>query len=211
MNKIIVFGATGNTGMQVVQQALLAGYKVIVVVRNPDAFTISDKNLKVIKGDVLQPSTFENAIKGMDAVVSCLGSKAFQHTIIYSKGMSNIIDAMHKAGVYRVVCISAGAAVIPPHSSFLIKIFIKNTLQRIFKYMYTDMLLMENILSESDLNWTVIRAPRLTNGPLTRTYRIAINEFLANLSKVSRADLADCIIKYLADQKTFKARLEVSY
>jgi putative NADH-flavin reductase len=211
MNNIIVFGATGGTGLLVVQQALLAGHKVTVVVRNPDAFTISDKNLEVIKGDVLQPCTFENAINGKDAVISCLGSKAFQYTIIYSKGISNIIEAMHKAGVYRVVCISAGAAVIPPQSSFLIRFFVKNILQRIFKYMYADMLLMEKILIESGLNWTVIRAPRLTNASLTGTYRIAIQQPLANLSKISRADLADCIIKHLTDQKTFKAKMEVSY
>lgn len=80
MNKIIVFGATGSTGMQLVQQALSAGYKVTAVVRTPDAFTISDKNLEVIKGDVLQPGSFENAINGKDAVVSCLGSKPFAHT-----------------------------------------------------------------------------------------------------------------------------------
>lgn len=90
------------------------------------------------------------------------------HTrVIYSKGMSNIIEAMDKADVYRVVCISAGAAVISPNTSCLSRFLVKNTLQRIFKYMYADMLLMEKILSESDLNWTVIRAPRLTNSPLT--------------------------------------------
>ncbi|MEO8855120.1 MAG: SDR family oxidoreductase [Ginsengibacter sp.] len=211
MNKIIVFGATGGTGLQVVQQALSAGYKVTAVVRTPDAFKISDKNLEVIKGDVLQPGTFENVFNGNDAIISCVGSKALQHTVIYSQGISNIINAMRKAGVYRVVCISAGAAVIPPKSSFLIKFFVKNILQRIFKYMYADMLLMEKILIESDLNWTVIRAPRLTNSPLTGKYRIATQDLLTIQSKISRADLADFIIKHLTDQKTFKARVEVSY
>jgi putative NADH-flavin reductase len=211
MNKIIVFGATGGTGLQVVQQALSAGYKATVVVRNPDAFTISHKNLEVIKGDVLQPGTFENSFNCKDAIISCLGSKAMRQTVIYSKGISNIINAMRKAGINRVVCISAGAAVIPPKSSFLIKFVVKNTLQRIFRYMYADMLLMEKILSESNLNWTVIRAPRLTNGPLTGKYRIAPEDLLAIQSKLSRADLADCIIKHLTDQKTFKTKVEVSY
>jgi putative NADH-flavin reductase len=211
MSKIIVFGATGGTGLQVVQQALMTGYKVTVVARNPDAFTISNKNLEVIKGDVLQPSTFENIFNGKAAVISCLGSKALQKTVIYSKGMSNIIEAMDKAGVYRVVCISAGAAVIPPNTSFLLRFLVKNILQRIFKYMYTDMLLMEKILSESDLNWTVIRAPRLTNGRLKGAYRIAIHNSLHGLSTLSRADLADFIIKHLNDQKTFKNKVEVSY
>jgi uncharacterized protein YbjT (DUF2867 family) len=76
MGRIIVFGATGGTGLQVVKQTLLAGYKVTVVVRNPAAFTISNNNLEVIKGDVLQPDTFENIFNGKDAIISCLGSKA---------------------------------------------------------------------------------------------------------------------------------------
>jgi putative NADH-flavin reductase len=211
MNKIIVFGATGGTGLQVVQQALLAGYKVTVVVRNPDTFTISHNNLEVIKGDVLQQATFENLFHGMDAVISCLGSKPFAHTVVYSEGMSNIIKAMDKAGVDRIVCISAGAAVIPPNTPFLLRFLVKNTLQRIFKYMYADMLLMEEILSKSDLNWTVIRAPRLTNGRRKGAYRIALNNSLHVLSTLSRADLAECIVKLLNDQETFKNKVEVSY
>ena len=88
MHKIIVFGATGGTGLQVVQQALSAGYKVTVVVRTPDAFKIIDNNLEVIKGDVLQPGTFENLFNGNDAIISCLGSKALRQTVIYSKGIN---------------------------------------------------------------------------------------------------------------------------
>jgi putative NADH-flavin reductase len=211
MDKIILFGATGGTGLQVVRQALMTGHKVTVVVRNPDKFRVSNNNLEVIKGDVLEPTTFVNLLKGMDAVISCVGSKPFAKTVVYSKGMSNIIEAMDKAGVHRVVCISAGAAVVPPDTSFLLRFFVKNTLQRIFKYMYADMLLMEKNLNESDLNWTVIRAPRLTNGRLKGAYRIALHNSLHVLSTISRADLAYCIIKLLNDQKTYENKVEVSY
>ena len=84
MKKIVVFGASGSTGKLVVGQALEAGYQVAVVVRTPDAFKLRDRNLEIIKGDVLRPTTFENAVKGKDAVISCLGSNGKEPTTVYS-------------------------------------------------------------------------------------------------------------------------------
>lgn len=211
MGKIIVFGATGGTGKQVVEQALEDGHKVTVVVRSPDAITTSHRNLEIIKGDVLQSTTFENAIKEKDAVVSCLGSMAGKPTKVYSLGTSNIASAMLKASIDRIICISAGAVIVPPKSSFLMKFVAKNILQRIFKYMYADMLLMEKFLNKSSLNWTVIRPSRLTNTRRTGIYRTTVNEPLSNPSKISRADLADYILKHLNDEMTFKATIEISY
>jgi len=211
MKEIIVFGATGGTGKFVVEQALKAGFQVTVIVRNPGDFTLSDKNLEIIKGDVLQPTTFENAVKGKDAVISCLGSNRKEPTTVYSQGVSNIAKAMGKAGIRRIICISAGAVIVPPNSSFIIKFVVKNILQRLFKHIYADMLRMEAILSKSDLDWTVIRAPRLTNNKRTGKYRIAINEHLSKPSSISRADLADYIVTHFCDEKTFKARVEVCY
>jgi putative NADH-flavin reductase len=211
MKKIIVFGATGGTGKFVVEQALEAGCQVTVIVRNPDDFTLTNENLEIIKGDVLQPITFEEAVKGKDAIISCLGSNRKEPTTVYSQGITNIDTAMGKAGIKRIVCISAVAVIVPSKSSFMIKFIVKNILQRLFKYIYADMLLMETVLSKSDLDWTVIRAPRLTNNKRTRKYRIAINEHLSKPSSISRADLADYIVTHLSDEKTFKAKVEVCY
>jgi putative NADH-flavin reductase len=211
IKKIIVFGATGNTGKLVVEQALQAGHQVTVVIRNPEVFTIRNQNLEIIKGDVLEPMTFENAIKEKDSVVSCLGIKKREPTTIYSNGVRNIITAMRKENVNRIICLSAGAVIVPPKSSFILKFVTKNILQRLFKYMYADMLRMEKILSESDLNWTVIRPPRLINTKRTCKYRTAVNEYISNPSKISRADLADYIVNHLTDEKTFEAIIEISY
>jgi putative NADH-flavin reductase len=211
IKKIIVFGATGNTGKFVVEQALEAGYQVTVIIRNPTAFTLADKNLTIIRGDVLKPTTFEDALTGKDAVVSCLGSGRKNPTTVYSQGVSNIAAAMEKVGVKRIVCISAGAVVISPNGSFIIKFVVKYILQRLFRYVYNDMLLMETVLSKSDLDWSVIRAPRLTHDKHTGKYRIAINKSLTNQSNISRADLADYIVTHLNDEKVFKTKVEVSY
>lgn len=211
MKKIVVFGATGGTGKQVVAQALQRGYYVTAVVRNPEMFTLKHEYLKTVKGDVLQPATFKNEIKGNDAVISCLGIPKIQPTTLYSDGMSNIALAMQEAAANRIICISSGAINIPPESSFVMTFLLKNVLQRIYKPIYSDMLLMENILCNSDLNWTIVRAPKLTNGKHTKNYRIITNQPLRNIPKISRADLADYMLSHLKDENTYKKTVEIAY
>ena len=94
MKNIIVFGATGGTGKLVTQQALQAGHHVTVVVRNRNSFDVQHQNLEIIKGDVFQLSTFENAIQGQDVIVSCLGVQKREPTTVYSEGVVNIVKAM---------------------------------------------------------------------------------------------------------------------
>jgi putative NADH-flavin reductase len=211
MKKIIVFGATGGTGKQVVEQALQAGNQVTVVVRNPDAFLISHPNLTIIKGDVFVPKSFEEAIIGKDAVVSCLGIQKNVPTTVYSEGVKNITEAMQKYGVHRIICLSAGAVEVSPKSTWFMQFVIKNILQRFFKYLYADMLIMESMLKMTDLNWTIIRPPWLRDSKPTGKYRIAINAHLSKPTKLSRADLADYIIHHLIDDVTFKSTIEISY
>jgi putative NADH-flavin reductase len=211
MKKLIVFGGSGGTGLKVVEQALEAGHNVTVVLRNPNSFPIRHEQLRIIKGDVLNLQTYENTFFGMDAVISCLGTRNREATIVYSQGVSNIIQAMKKVDMDRIICISAGAVEIAPKASVLMKFLMRNILQKLFKYSYADMLLMEGILRESNLNWTVIRPPRLLNGDKTGKYRTSKNEFISNMSSLTRADLADYIIKHLDDEKTFKSKVEITY
>jgi putative NADH-flavin reductase len=211
MKNIIVFGASGGTGQEVVEQALEAGHHVTVLLRHPDKFSIRHEHLRIIQGDVLQPKTFENLFFGVDVVISCLGSRNRKPTTVYSEGMTNILTGMQKVDVTRIICLSAGAVVVPPNASFIMKFIIKYILQKLFKYSYADMLKMETILKHSDVNWTVIRPPRLLNGDKTGVYRTIINESLPHMSSLKRADLADYIIHHLDDEKTFKNRVEISY
>jgi putative NADH-flavin reductase len=211
MKKIIVFGATGGTGKLVVEQALESGYQVTVIVRNPFVVTLRHRQLNIIKGDVLQLNTFEEAMDGHDVVVSCVGTRQRGPTNVYSKGISNIMKAMQGKNINRLICLSAIAVIVPPKSSRVMKFVIKNILQRLFGPMYADMLIMEKILSKSNLNWTVIRPSWLWNTQHTGKYRTTINEHLPNPSKISRADLADYIITHLTDENTFKSRVEISY
>ena len=211
MKNILVFGASGGTGLEVVEQALEAGHKVTAILRQPDKFPIRHEHLRIIKGDVLNPLTYENTFFGIDIVISCLGTRNREATVVYSQGVSNIMQAMQKVDIDRIICISAGAVEIAPNTSFLMRFLIKNILQKLFKYSYADMLLMEGVLLGSNLNWTVIRPPRLLNGDRTGKYRTSINEFIPHMSTLTRADLADFIIHHLDDEKTYKSKVEISY
>jgi putative NADH-flavin reductase len=211
MKKVIVFGATGGTGRHVIQQALDKGYRVTAVARNPEQLLLRHPNLNLIKGDVLLPDTFQNEMIGHDAVISCLGIAKIQQTTLYSSGMQNIIKAMQSSGIKRIICVSSGAISIPPNSSWIMTFLIKNVLQRLYRPLYSDMLRMENALAESDLYWTILRAPKLTNGKKLNNYRIITRQPLRNIPKISRADLADYIINHLFEGKTYKSSVEIAY
>jgi len=211
MKKIIVFGATGGTGQQVVHQALMDGFEVTVVVRNKAEYTIEHPHLSVLQGDVLHPATFADVMVGKDAVISCLGTRDRKATTIYSEGMTNIMKAMQKETVRRIICLSAGAIEIPPDATILMKFIMKYILQRLFRHAYADMVLMEKILFNSNFNWTVIRPPRLLTGEKKGKYRTSINASLPHLSTITRADLAHYILHHLEDEKTYKSRVEISY
>jgi putative NADH-flavin reductase len=94
MKKILVFGASGGTGKQFVEQALKSGYIITAILRNPDAFTVRHQNLKIVKGDVLAPAGYIKTFEENDAVVSCLGIPKIQQTTLYSAGMANIVYVM---------------------------------------------------------------------------------------------------------------------
>jgi putative NADH-flavin reductase len=209
--KIIIFGATGGTGKLVTKQALQAGHHITVIVRNTDAVENEHPNLEIVKGDVFKIETFEKTIKGKDIIISCLGIQKREPTTVYSDGVSNIIKAMQMHNVQRIICLSAGAVIVPPKGSVMSKFFIKNILQKIFKYLYADMLVMEKILKATSLQYTIVRPPWLRDTKHTGVYRIAINEHLENPTKISRADLADYIVTHVNDTETYQSTIELSY
>jgi putative NADH-flavin reductase len=212
MKNIIVFGASGPTGREFVKQAIEEGHKLTLIVRDPTSFNLNHPKIKVIKGDVLESPSFENEIMGKDAVISCLGSGGkTKPTIIYSKGIENIISAMEAYRVKRLICISAMGLTINDKMSLLGKILTKFVAQKIYKEPYIDMRLMENILEKTNLDWTIVRPPMLTNKSKKGIYKVGINEHISRPLRISRADLANYMLNSIDDAKTFKAKVEVAY
>ena len=202
---IVVFGPTGGTGMEVVAQALAAGHAVTAVARRPEAVTTKHPNLRAVKGDVLEPATLTKVLEGADAVVSALGSHSGrQPTDVYSRGMKNIHEAMNAAGVRRVVALSAVPVSRPEEKGFVDRYIAHPLLGLFFKGSYDDLRRMEADLREAqDIQWTVLRPPRLTNKPATGQYRMAVESQLKRAEDISRADLAAAMLKVIDDQSLF--------
>jgi putative NADH-flavin reductase len=211
--KIVVFGATGGTGGQVVEQAVAGGHEVVAYARLPEKITMSHPQLAVVAGDVLDVEAVGKAVTaGVSAVVSALGTRNRGPTTVYSDGVANILRAMNEHGVRRIVTISSGGvdpdgAGIPMAQRLVTKFVVK----KIFANTFNDMLRMEDELRHSGLDWTALRAPMLNDGSLTKTYRMAVGRHVDKPTKISRADLAHCILTHLSDVATYQNVVEASY
>jgi putative NADH-flavin reductase len=208
--KIALFGASGPTGVLVVQQALEKGHLVTAFVRSPEKFTQSHPDLTVIKADVLLPSTFENKLKGHDIVISTLGiGQSFKDTTLYSESGKNIIEAMRKSGVKKFICLTSGGVEDDdPSFEFIYKLVFK----RLLRKPYNNMKKLESYLqSVSDIDWIVIRPSRLIDTPLTGIYRVSPRYAPKGGSKISRADLAQFILKQLNSNEWLRKTPTITY
>ncbi len=205
---LVVFGATGGIGMQVVEEALAAGHLVTAVVHHAPAITIQHENLEVVQGDVLEPKTIDQVITGKDAVVSAIGVHNRAPTTLYSQGTTNVIQAMQSANVKRLMCVSASGLEPGPLWQRLIA---KPILWAVFKEMYSDLVRMEAVVECSPIDWTILRPPRLTSAPRTGHYQVGLNKHLSPGLLISRADLADFIVDHLSDPATYCAKVEIAY
>jgi putative NADH-flavin reductase len=193
--KLTVFGPTGATGEQIVRQALTSGHEVMAVARRPEAVPLTDPRLRVVYGDVLNPASLHDGIVGADAVLSALGSRQMSRpTKVYSAGTAAVLAAKRDAGVRRFVGVTAVPVGPEDQKSVLERYLVHPLLHRFFGGGYDDMRRMEELLAESDLDWTVFRPPQLTNGPPTGRYRAAIDAPLPRAWRVSRADLAAAML-----------------
>jgi putative NADH-flavin reductase len=194
--KICVFGANGKTGKQVVEQALQQGISVIACDLSNSNIKSSDPKLQFMQGDVLDLAYVKRAIEGCDAVISVLGVKIGNSKPIVSEGNDTIVKAMKELKVKRLITQSAfGARESWKSLPFLYKIIHKLILGPVAQ----DKNRMEDIVSASDLDWTIIRPIRLTNGSLTGAYKAGKHVSFGMNPHVSRADVADFILRDIAD------------
>lgn len=208
---IVVIGANGGTGLQLVKMALKRDHDVTAIVRNPANLKIRHPNLTVIQGDVLHPETFQKSFANKDFVISAIGTSSTAATTLYSRGSENVLKGMREAGVTRAFFISASGLDVNPSFNFLMRMATKHILQRILRNMYDDLKRMEAIVKRSDLDWTIMRPPRLTNAELTGRYRFSVNHYLDQGMVVSRADLSHFILENIYNTDIYQSTVEVAY
>lgn len=212
---LFIAGANGGIGRQAVKQALAAGHKVTALVRNPAKLLLSHPNLEIVQGDIQKQETFAHYLRHQDAVVSALGVSGGlfgdKPTTLYSGGNANLLAAMQQHGVKRACFISASAVEISPVLPWYVRLIARYILQNLLRHMYADLREMEAFIKASAIDWTIIRPPQLTDGPLTGNYRVAVNHFLKNALKISRADVAHFMLANLANAATYQGTVEIAY
>lgn len=211
MKKIIVCGAAGGTGIEIVKQALYMGYLVTALVRHPEKISLVDPHLVVKQGDVTDVHSIGEAMKGQDVVISAIGNRSTKPTTLYSDGIGNILTAMRQNDLQRLICISAGGLDVNPKASFFVRLLTKYVLQRILKEPYADLRSMETLVRKSGTHYTIVRPSRLLDKPVTGEYRATINSDITKPFSIARADVAHFIVNHIGDDATFRSVVAISY
>src|SRR5688572_4976872 len=171
--KLLIFGASGATGHELVKQSLSLGHSVTAFVRDPSRLKINHKSLNIIPGDITSTVDVAGAIKGHDVVLSALGAKnPFKFDASVVDGVGKIIKVMEELGVLRFIYLSfIGAGEGRMHGGFVIR----HVASRILKAEIAGHEAREKMIRASNLNWTIVHAPTLTNGKKKGAYRTGEN------------------------------------
>jgi putative NADH-flavin reductase len=195
--RLLVVGATGGTGRQIVAQALERGFAVTAFVRNPARLSISHPQLTVVTGDVLDAGAVDAAVRGQEAVLSALGHKRyFSPKRILSEGTVNIVRAMEAHGVSRFVCETAlGIGDSAGRMGLYYTFF---TIPVVLPLYFWDKTRQERIIAGSNVEWTIVRPGLLTNAEKRGRYRhgFHVGSFLWTV-RISRGDVADFMLNQL--------------
>lgn len=208
---ITIFGGTGATGLLLISKALRSGHTVTVFARSPFKIPIQNQNLRIVKGELTESVKIEEAIKNADAVISLIGPNQKTRGLVIANGIKNIVDSMNKHDVKRLI-----ATATPSYKDsndkfqfgfafgvFMVKALIKDS--------YINIMQTGKFISESGLDWTLVRLPMLSNKPANGKINAGyIGDGKINLFSLSRADLADFLLQQLNDKTWLKKSPVVS-
>ena len=207
--KLAVFGATGQTGKEIVRQALDAGHEVTAVARDPARLAETGPKVWVVQGDSMDARVVEEAVTGADAVLSALGHVRDSPPDLLAKSASNIVEAMKKQNVRRIVALTNVAARDPGDRLSLYNRFLRILLTLFRGPMARDTAREAEIISESGLDWTIVRANLLTDDPPTKKYRAG--KFNGKTgTHVSRVNVAAFMISCVVENKHIRAKPVIS-
>jgi uncharacterized protein YbjT (DUF2867 family) len=203
--KLLVIGATGGTGRELVRQALERGHEVTAFVRNPRRLRIAHERLTIARGNVLDCASVEAAVRGQDAVLCALGHKRwFYPTTIQSEGTRHVIRAMEANKVRRLVCETAlGIADRWGRGGLYYTLFVGVF---ILPFYFIDKVRQERVIRASALDWVIVRPGMLTNGRKrgVRRHGPEVGSWVMTV-RISRADVADFMLDQLTDDRYLHA------
>jgi putative NADH-flavin reductase len=206
--KLLVFGSTGGTGRELVRQALSQGHDVTAFARHPSQ--LEHQGVTVVQGDVTDAAAVRAAVPGHDAVLCALGAPALARTTVRTDGTRNIVAAMEDAGVRRLVCQSSlgiGDSLAVPMPRY-VRLAFPLVLRRTF----ADHEGQEQLIRQSKLDWTIVRPTKMVDGGRTGVYRRGLADTKEKVKvKISRADVADFMLRQLTDDSYLRLAPWVSY
>ncbi len=192
--KIIVLGATGGTGKNVVARALADGHDVVAVARKPEAVAVAPR-LSVQRGDVLDAASLAGAFAGADAIICAIGpAKNSQPGTLISDGVANIIAAATKSGVRRLVFESGMIVSDGRELSFFGRLAVR-AFRAIYPKLYADKVIAEAALQKSGLDWVIVRPPALSHANATGKYAAGVGARIFPGSALPHADCAEFLVK----------------
>jgi putative NADH-flavin reductase len=208
--RLVIFGANGPAGQILTRQALSRGYSVTAVTRRPEQFGPSHDNLRVAYGDVYEMASVVGSIMNQDVVVSVVGSPfTCKPVTIYSQCATAIVTGMQRAGVRRLLFTSAGGTNprSDPTEGFIFGRLIKPTIGR---STYRDLREAEAIVTQADLDWTIVRPARLVNQPAIGAYQCAEGYVVPGKTSTTRTSLASFLLDEIADGRFHRKGVAVA-
>ena len=204
MAKVLIIGASRGIGLETVRAALRAGHSVRALARSAASIPIQDANLEKMSGDALDRDTIRNALQDVDVVIQTLGVDfvprlIFEGTSLFSRSTRILVDAMKAVGVKRLVSVTGlGAGDSRGHGGLLYDAIVFPLL---LKRVYDDKDVQEWIIRSSGLDWTIVRPGLLTNRLATSRYRVLTASKDWRFGVISRADIADFLVRQVDDRE----------
>jgi putative NADH-flavin reductase len=195
---LLVLGATGRTGRQIVAGALGQGHRVTALARDPAKLDVEHEHLRVQVGEVTDRTAVEQAVAGQNAVLCALGPRSPRELVrstLMRDAIPLLVDSMARARVPRLILMSAlGAGESARRAPAIPRLAFRTILRQVGR----DKERAEDVVRSSELEWTIVYPPSLTNGPAAR-YRHAEDLELAGSPRISRADVAQFMLAQLSD------------
>jgi uncharacterized protein YbjT (DUF2867 family) len=220
--RLAIFGPTGGTGRRLVERAIAEGHDVTAFARNPSKITARHERLRIVVGDAFDPESVLEAVAGTEAVICVLGSRTPSNPLhprrpgdphgVTSAGSQNIVAAMKEHGLRRLVCQTAWGVGESRQNPGIAGAFFMNVLvPPLLRDEYADKEAQEKIVAESGLDWIIVRPMILTNGSWTNDYRADVDLKPGRRPYISRADVADFLLKQLTDDTFVRKTPAIGY
>ena len=203
MATVLIIGASHGIGLETARAALRAGHSVHALARSAASIPIQDVNLDKVSGNALDRDTIQNALQDVDVVIQTLGVDVsprviFEGTTLFSESTRILVDAMKAAGVKRLITVTGlGAGDSRGHGGFL---YDAVAFPLLLKRVYDDKDLQEGIITSSGLDWTIVRPGLLTDRPASGRYRILTASKDWRFGVISRADVANFLVRQVDDR-----------